>query len=267
MSWPWTAKKAEGGLWLGYKGRWPDTWEVELRAAVKTDGFVCVTELMDHVIDESERVYKGTVAEGKFFIFHDCLLQWWTPEAQKHMTARGYEHRQMRILPPTCAKVHKRYQLKLVGDSPELCRGLDSHGFADLDAAVTLNCSLATYYPIGHAMRAKWNLGNVDALWTCMAETWMKCAPTSGRFVEDIMKIVPVLDKIIEAKGGVVPDEFYRTGRRYRRVDDKGDCTRKPSVRQRKATLVAKPYHPELAAAYASLMDPASARAGLKGGM
>ena len=110
-------------------------------------------------------------------------------------------------------------------------------------------------------------MGNVGALWTCMAETWMKCAPTSGRFVEDIMKIVPVLDKIIEAKGGVVPDEFYRTGRRYRRVDDKGDCTRKPSVRQRKATLVAKPYHPELAAAYASLMDPGSARAGLKGGM
>jgi len=28
---------------------------------------------------------------------------------------------------------------------------------------------------------------------------------------------VPVLDKIIEAKGGVVPDEFYRTGRRWRR--------------------------------------------------
>jgi hypothetical protein len=42
--------------------------------------------------------------------------------------------------------------------------------------------------------------------------------------------------------------------------------TRKPSARQRKATLVAKPYHPEPAAAYASLMDPASARAGLKGG-
>ena len=47
----------------------------------------------------------------------------------------------------------------------------------------------------------------------------------------------------------------------------RGDCTRKPSVRQRKATLVAKPYHPELAAAYASLMGPASARAGLKGGV
>ena len=87
-----------------------------------------------------------------------------TPEAQKHMTARGYEHRQMRILPPTCAEVHKRYQLKLVGDSPELCRGPDLHGFADTDEAATPSCSLATYFPRGHAMRAKWNLGSVDAL-------------------------------------------------------------------------------------------------------
>ena len=79
------------------------------------------------------------------------------------------------------------------------------------------------------------------------------------------MKFVLVLDKIIEAKGGVVPDEYHRTGRRWRRIDDKGDCTRKPGVRQRKATLVARPYLLELAAAYASLMDPASARAGLKG--
>ena len=126
---------------------------------MKKNGFVCVTELMDHVIDESERVYKGTMAEGKFFIFHDCLLQW------------------------------------------------------------------------------------------CKAETWMKCAPTSDHIVEDIVRIVPVLDKIIEAKGGVVPDECYRTGRRWRRVDNEGDCTRKPRVRQRKATLVATPYHPELAAA------------------
>jgi len=83
----------------------------------------------------------------------------------------------------------------------------------------------------------------------------------------DDMEVVRVLDKIIEAKGGVVPDELYRTGRRCRRVDDNGNCTRKPGVRQRKATLVAKPYHPELVAACASLMDPASARAGLKGGV
>ena len=77
-------------------------------------------------------------------------------------------------------------------------------------------------------------------LWSCMFETWMKCAPTSDRIMEDILKIVPVLDRIIEAKGAVVPDEFYRTGRRCRHVDAKGDCTQKPDVRQRKATLKQK---------------------------
>jgi len=164
--------------------------------------------MMDHVISESERANKGTVAEGNFSIFHDCLLQWWTPKAQEYMKAWGYEHRQLRSLPPTCAMVNTRYRWKLEGDSPELCRGLDLHGFADLDAEVTLNCSLATYYPKGHAMRAKWNLGNVGAPWNCMAKTWMMCAPTSDCIAEGIMKVVPVLDKIIEAKGGVVPDEF-----------------------------------------------------------
>ena len=60
--------------------------------------------------------------------------------------------------------------------------------------------------------------------------------------------------------------EFYRTGRRHRRADGRGVCMRKPRVRQRKATPVARPYHLKLAAAYASLMGLASARAGLKGG-
>ena len=59
---------------------------------------------------------------------------------------------------------------------------------------------------------------------------------------------------------------WWDTGRRHRRADGKGDCVRKPGNRQRKAKLVARPAHPELAAAYAFLVDSASARAGLKGG-
>jgi len=47
-----------------------------------------------------------------------------------------------------------------------------------------------------------------------MAKTWMMCVPTSNRIAEGIMKVVPVLSKIIEAKSGLVPDELYRTGRR-----------------------------------------------------
>ena len=50
------------------------------------------------------------MAGGRFSIFHGCLLQWWTPKAQEYMKGRGYEHRQLHILPPTCDKVKKRYR-------------------------------------------------------------------------------------------------------------------------------------------------------------
>jgi hypothetical protein len=38
----------------------------------------------------------------------------------------------MQITSSTRDKVHIRYRDKLVGDSPELYRGLDTHGLSDL---------------------------------------------------------------------------------------------------------------------------------------
>ena len=48
---------------------------------------------------------------------------------------------------------------RAAGDSPELARGLDSHGFADLDYAVSYCCSLASVYPMGDVRRQFWNQG------------------------------------------------------------------------------------------------------------
>ena len=45
-------------------------------------GFVDVIGLMEHVIKKSEAFFKGTEAEGNFFVFHGGLSQWHTPEAQ-----------------------------------------------------------------------------------------------------------------------------------------------------------------------------------------
>jgi hypothetical protein len=78
--------------------------------------------------------------------------------------------------------------------------------------------------------------------------------------LEGLLKIEEVLRVIIEAEGAVVPGEFYRTGRRYRRVDAKGDCEHKPAKRQCKETLLAKPCHPTLEATYELLMGPVRTR-------
>jgi hypothetical protein len=74
--------------------------------------------------------------------------------------------------------------------------------------------------------------------------------------LKGVLKIEEVLRVIIEAEGAVVPGEFYPTGRRYHRVDAKGDCEHKPAKSQRKEALVAIPCHPTLEATNELLTDP-----------
>ena len=56
------------------------------------------------------------------------------------------------------------YHGRAAGYSPELARGLDSHGFADLDYAVSYCCSLASVYPMGDVRRQFWNQGTKEQL-------------------------------------------------------------------------------------------------------
>ena len=59
------------GLGLGYEGRYGDNAMLKVREQVSKK-YWCVTELMDYVIAESEKVYPpGEV----YHIFHDGLSQ------------------------------------------------------------------------------------------------------------------------------------------------------------------------------------------------
>ena len=72
-----------------------------------------------------------------------------------------------------------------MGDSPELYRALDSHGLADLDAAVAFQCALASAdtSAAGATLRAKWDMESVGELWACMEMPWMEVAPSSARVI------------------------------------------------------------------------------------
>ena len=59
-------------------------------------------------------------------IFHDGLSAWWEVEAQAHVATLGLKDRQIKNI---TANLGTRYEGKIVGDSPEMCRALDSHGF------------------------------------------------------------------------------------------------------------------------------------------
>jgi hypothetical protein len=89
-----------------------------------------------------------------------------------------------------------------------------------------------------------------------MIETWTVVgAPSDVRMTEDISGWERVCDNIIEAKGTIVLDENFRTGRRARKMHGEGD--RKTRLRKcdRKSThLLELPAHYALKGAYAILM-------------
>ena len=89
-----------------------------------------------------------------------------------------------------------------------------------------------------------------------MEQTWTVVgAPSNARITEDISGWERVCNKIIEAKGCIVLDENFRTGRRARKMHGEGMRATKLRKRDRKSTQASElPIHPSLKGAYAVLM-------------
>jgi hypothetical protein len=184
---------------------------------------------MAHVIDESVKAFEGTSRANTFSIFHDGLSAWWESEAQAYLASRGFANRQIRN---TTANKGTRYEHKIVGDSPEMCRALDSHGFADLKAGLITYASFTSLYPADDPRR--FHLGTPPQLLASIQRTW-RVTPTSKRIVEDIELLPEVLNKIIESRGCVVQDEEFRGLRSGRRAEGSNQLA--PKVRKHQRAL------------------------------
>ena len=122
-----------------------------------------------------------------------------------------------------------------MGDSPEMCRALDSHGFADLKAAIVkCGASFTSLCSAGDPRR--FNLGTPPELFRSIQRTWA-VAPTMRRIIEDVMALPRVLEVIIAARGCVVQDEEFRDLRHGRRGEGVGSKGRKKRPHELIATL------------------------------
>jgi hypothetical protein len=96
-----------------------------------------------------------------------------------------------------------------------------------------------------------------------MYECWVHCAPTPQRIKEDILGWPAVAKVIAAAKGAMVPDLDFRSGRRLLRTDHKtgpdGSAMRKTKAkkRDRKDTVAQElACHPQLKEAVNRLLGP-----------
>lgn len=195
--------------------------------------YMCITDIMEFVIEKSKEFYKGTRFENTFLIYHDGLAAWWSADAQAHMRSLGFEDRQVRFY----NEVTETFEPPS-GNSPEVCRGLDSHGFAYLKAAIKANATATLSLPDDD--ERKYKVGTPDDLFKSIERTF-KSVPTSDQIVTDILGLRDVLVKIDAHSGCVVPDENFRHGYRdvptWRNISNGKPLKHKTRPRQRKADL------------------------------
>jgi hypothetical protein len=168
-----------------------------------------VTDLMGNVVAESTKANAGMPRASDFSIFHVGHSAHWEAGAQGHMASLGMASLQIHNI---AANAGTRYEFKIFGDSPEIFRGLDSHGFADLKAAVMTYASYTSVYPDKDGSR-RFSLGTPAEVFRSIERAWA-VAPPSKRICEGILMPPFVLGKNISAQGATVEDEALRNGRR-----------------------------------------------------
>lgn len=176
---------------------------------------ICVTELMEHTIQEGVRLFADTPFKDTWMILSDRLASWWEAEAQSYLENHplgNFKDRQVRAWGDTNSEFW-RYHESVPGDRPELM-ALDFHLFEDLDFSTDQNIINTSSLPVANeaelaegdlGLGLRYDDGTPKQLSWAMRRTWLH-NPTSERIVEDVTRYPLVIDKIVEHKGGVVPD-------------------------------------------------------------
>ena len=224
-----------GAIGDGYEERYQEIWQVELKKAVDKK-WCCVTDIMDHMITETSKVYEDTEYADNFVIFHDGLAAYWEKEAQDHLKDRGFNNRQLRAYSPTNDD-NRYYKNRVVGDSPELCPSLDYSGFNDHHLSMNFHCALSVEYPRDDLRAIR--MATPDEVERTMVRCWMM-EPSSERICQDINLFPSTLQMIIVVQGCVLKDIDLRRGRRrdrvlndpaYQKLKGEGQCKNKPRPR------------------------------------
>jgi len=206
-----------------YASLYPNTWEKEIDADLRRSGKVCVTELVEHIITESEKVMKDTVHEHDWCFFHDALKQMTDQRCMDWMEEKGYLKRW--VLPKAGLNEGSAYyRNRPVGDSPELMP-LDCSLNKDVDDAVARMVAITSIYrdKYGDDDLRVFSRATLPAQLSAYKRVWDPSfsqsrtagAATAVRIEQDFARCFGEhLKKIREAQGCIVPGLGSRNGQR-----------------------------------------------------
>ena len=208
-----------------YKARYGDRWKEVIKNVTSMRKYVCVTDMVQFMHDETAKIFKGTPYEDTYLFYHGVLSTMTDKDCIKWMEEKGILKRWIRpvyglnnviviIDDEGKEKRSEHYGGRPVGNCPEIMPQ-DNSLFCDFrcsfDTHVTLTCLLPKY-DIRRFSKAAPRLiqSAVKRLW----DPDDGVAPSSKRIVQDILRLAENLQIIVENYGAVVPGVADRNGHR-----------------------------------------------------
>jgi len=205
-----------------YLSKFGTNWEQHLRKSSAFSSVIVVTEYIEHLMKESERAMKGTKHQDDWLVYHDSLSIMTASKTKEWMEDNGYLKRW--ILPSNDLyhdkpDLKKRFKNNPLGNSPEFMPW-DTHLNQDVHASHDFHVAATSHLSEDHPNNFS---GNTPKR---LARSYKRIlddgpdgvAPTPGRIIQDVHRVVKSLKLVFDAKGVLINENI--TGRRYVRKDD-----------------------------------------------
>lgn len=114
-----------------------DKWEEEIKKVAGMWPYICITDMVQHIHDETQRTMKGTMHEDHWFFYHNALSLMKAKDCKEWMSKKGHLCRWM--LPVNNLNKGTPFEGHPVGNSQELMP-LDYNFFWDINVSVDYHC-------------------------------------------------------------------------------------------------------------------------------
>ena len=118
----------------------------KLKSSTTMSRFCCITDIIRFVMNEAEKLMKGSVHKDYFFIFQDALVLMIAKEKINWMIKNGYLH--LWLLPLNGLQDGTPYAGRLVGNIPEFMP-LDNLSDRDILHSLRMHSVLSRYIADG----------------------------------------------------------------------------------------------------------------------
>ena len=202
-----------------YLSRYGENWKKYMMSSPTFSNSALVTDYIEHLMEESSKVMRGTKHETDWMVYHDALSLMTSKENMAWMSEKGFLKRW--ILPSqdlyvNDKEIQKKYSGKPIGNSPEFMPW-DAHLNFDVHCSLDHHCLLSK--ALDDKDPKKFDASTPKkmklAYQRILNPDESGVSPTPKRIIQDVRRVQVALRKVVTANGCLVQDAAIRSGRRY----------------------------------------------------